>query len=93
MSPEDVRATVVDLTSGEAAAVSLSEGLLPAIHAIQKKLAVKHGDKDVWLFHSVFIARYTGFVCATFGVEGALCLLEGMAQVAREAATHRGKAH
>ncbi|MCX7563439.1 hypothetical protein OS176_07790 [Xanthomonadaceae bacterium XH05] len=93
MSTSDVRATVVDLTSGEAAAMSLSEGLLPVIHATQENLAAKHGDKDAWLFHSVFIARYMGFVCATFGAEGALSLLDGMAQAVRETAARRGKAH
>ena len=101
MSPEDVRATVVDLTSGEAAAVSLFGGLYAAIKAISAGLETKGGAEQVEMFHSVFFARYVGTVAARHGVENTLQLLdattralrESKPEMEREAAARRGKAH
>lgn len=71
-----VNATPIDLTSGEAAAVSLSRVTLTIAKDVQKKLEARHGGEQAALFHTVFLARYIGFVAGHFGPEGALGLLD-----------------
>lgn len=94
-------AVVIDITSGRAAAVSLSGGILPVIRSIQDKVQAKHGVAEVALFHSVFFSRYLGFLAANCGVESMLELLESTTQTMRaeaprwrrEEAARRGKVH
>lgn len=92
---------VVDLTSGEAAAVSLSCAMLAIAREVQEKLETKHGAEQSALFHSIFLARYVGFVAGHFGPEGALGLLDStrlalctqVPNLEREIAARRGKVH
>lgn len=85
MSTSGFRVTAVDLTSGEAAAVSLSDALLPVIRVIQEKLDTTHGSAEVAQFHDVFVARYVGFMASHLGPESALVLLEATARALRAA--------
>lgn len=101
MSASDFRVTAVDLASGEAAAASLSDGLLPVVRAIQEKLDATHGSAEVAQFHAVFVARHIGFMVAHFGPEDVLELLEATTRtlrassqkMRRELAARRGSLH
>lgn len=94
-------AVVVDLTSGEAAAASLFDGLYGAIMAIDAALETRGGAEQVKMFHSVFLARYVGTVVGRHGVENTLQLLDATTRTLREAkpemerkaAARRGKVH
>lgn len=85
MSTSGFRVTAVDLASGEAAAASLSDALLPVIRVIQEKLDATHSSAEVAQFHAVFVARYVGFMAARLDPEAVLVLLEATARTLRAA--------
>lgn len=101
MSAADVLATALDLTSGETAAVSFSDFMLAVARRVEEGLAAEHDEEQAALFHSVFLARYMGFVTARFGPEGAHALLDAnrlalcalAPSLEREMAARRGKVH
>lgn len=100
-APASITTIPIDLSSGEAAAVSLSRGTLAIAKDVQKKLEAKHGGEQAALFHTVFLARYIGFVAGHFGPEGALGLLDStrlalttqMPNLEREVVARRGRPH